>query len=193
MKTIEEWRYIKGYEGLYQVSNLGNIKSLSKIDGNGVYRKERLLKPILNSHGYYVVMLYKNNKGVQKLVHRLVANAFIPNPNNLPHINHKDEIKTNNHADNLEWCDIAYNNRYGNRSKKVVKALGQPVISISLLDNCISFYPSIAIATKKAHINDRDIQNVLKGRKRQHKGVVWRYATEEEIKKAYEMAGEIYE
>lgn len=122
MKEI--WKDINGYEGIYQISNLGNVKSLdryvnSAIKNNSkVKRKGQLLKPKLNQ-GYYEVSLIVGNNRKWFKVHRLVAEAFIPNPNNYPQINHKDEIKTNNRVDNLEWCDAKYNCNYGTRNSKI--------------------------------------------------------------------------
>lgn len=92
MKEI--WKDVKGYEGLYQVSNLGKVKSL-------IYKKSKIRVPVLNNRGYYHMGL---KGGAKKLIHRLVAETFIPNPNNLPCINHKDGDKTNNIVENLEWC-----------------------------------------------------------------------------------------
>lgn len=105
---IEEWKNITGYEGLYQVSNLGRVKSLN-YKGNGT---EWILKGYVKKDGYEVVTLMKD--GIRKYcrVHRLVALAFLPNPDNLPQINHKDEDKLNNCADNLEWCTGSYNTKY---------------------------------------------------------------------------------
>ena len=109
----EEWRDIKGYEGLYQVSNLGRVRSFYN-------NKGKILKGTPDKDGYLRVALYKN--GPKKYgIHQLVAKMFIPNPNNLPAINHKDENKQNNTTENLEWCTIAYNNSYGDRLKKVSK------------------------------------------------------------------------
>lgn len=115
---MEEWRDIIGYEGKYQVSNLGRIKSLSRIDSRGHKRKEKILIGNPNTDKYLEVYLYKNGEREPFLVHRLVAQAFIPNHKNLPDVNHKDENPTNNHVDNLEWCTKEYNNNYGNRTKK---------------------------------------------------------------------------
>ena len=104
----EVWKDIKDYEGLYQVSNLGRIKSLSRFHytgwgkNKGYIKKEKILKPRYDKKGYQMVVLYKNGIGKNFKVHRLVAEAFIPNPNNLPQINHKDEIKRNNIFTNLE-------------------------------------------------------------------------------------------
>jgi len=106
------WKDIKNYEGLYEVSNYGNVRSLK-------YGKIKYLKPADDGNGYYFVNLSKNGIVKNFKIHRLVANAFIPNPNNLPQINHKDEDKTNNKANNLEWCNNQYNTRYSN-SKQVM-------------------------------------------------------------------------
>lgn len=108
---------IEGYEGLYQVSNFGRVKSLKDNHGNP---REKILKFWKNRGGYLLVNLHKNRKGKTYTVHRLVANAFIENPNNLPMINHKDENPLNNCVDNLEWCDAKYNNTYGSRITKAV-------------------------------------------------------------------------
>lgn len=120
---MEVWKDIKGFEGLYQVSNLGNIKHLPYSQpyigrwGNLVIRKKKelMLKPapMKRSNGYLGVTLYKNGKRCTRSVHRLVAEAFVPNPNNLPQVNHKDENKLNNESVNLEWCTSQYNINYG--------------------------------------------------------------------------------
>ena len=117
---VEIWRPIQGYEGLYEVSNLGNVKSLSR---NALLSKHR------NNRGYLSVSLYKENVGKHYLVHRLVAQAFINNPFNLPYVNHKDENPINNVVSNLEWCSQSYNVNYGSAqerlsSKKISKKRG---------------------------------------------------------------------
>lgn len=118
----EEWRPIEGYEGLYEVSNTGRVRSLDmyvKI-GYGSYRlhKGKVLSPGKNKDGYLLINLHCNEKNKKCLVHRLVAQAFIPNPDNLPQVNHKDEDKLNNRVENLEWCDAKYNINYGSRKDK---------------------------------------------------------------------------
>ena len=112
---MEEWRDIKGYEGLYQVSSLGRVKSLK--DSHDNYR-EKILKPG-NVRGYLHVNLYKDTKRKTYRIHRLVAEAFISNPNNYEEVNHKDEDKTNNCVSNLEWCTREYNMSYGTINKRI--------------------------------------------------------------------------
>ena len=120
---MEIWKEVKGFEGYYEVSNLGRVRSVDRIVVDTVRNCERLLKGKLlvqrdNGNGYNGVMLCKEHKLYSKYVHILVAEAFIPNPDDLPCINHKDEDKTNNCVDNLEWCTYLYNNTYGTRIER---------------------------------------------------------------------------
>ena len=114
----EIWKDIKEYEGLYQISNFGRVKSL--------HGKEKFLKLHLKPDGYMQVVLCKNYKTTSRLVHRFVAEAFVPNPNNLVQVNHKDENKTNNYVENLEWCTPSYNVNYGTRNKQCMNKRGTP-------------------------------------------------------------------
>lgn len=126
----EEWRDIQGFEGLYQVSNHSRVRSLdwyqTRYSRNGkeylALHKGRILKPRLNNKGYPYVNLYKDGVMTSKVLHRLVAIAFIPNPNNLPCINHKDENPSNPSISNLEWCTISYNVNYGTAIERQVEA-----------------------------------------------------------------------
>lgn len=118
---IEIWKDINGYEGFYQISNFGNVKSLARSCGTKLKKytcKERILKK-RKIDGYYTVALYKNGKMKSFKCSRLVAQAFIPNPTNLPCVNHIDEDKYNDCVSNLEWCSIKYNSNYGSVKEKL--------------------------------------------------------------------------
>lgn len=120
MQTQEEiWKDVVGYEGLYQVSNLGRVRSL----GFDKWHKGKILNCRFDSRGRYLyVSLHKNGNSIRISVHRLVAITFIPNPKKLPCVNHKDENMSNNKVENLEWCDYSYNATYGNaRYKNIIQ------------------------------------------------------------------------
>ena len=116
---IEEWRPVVGYEGLYEVSSYGRVRGVDRYDNRNCFRKGKVLSPFKDRYGYLSVVLSCNGKCKTTNVHRLVAKAFLPNPDNLPQVNHKDEVKLNNCVDNLEWCSAKYNNTYGTRQDKV--------------------------------------------------------------------------
>lgn len=107
----EVWKDVEGYNGDYQISNLGNVKSFK-------YKKPRILKPHYDKRGYARLILRKDNNDFGHYIHRLVAQAFIPNPNNYPEVNHKDENPRNNTISNLEWCTKKYNNNYGTKIER---------------------------------------------------------------------------
>lgn len=179
----EEWRDIEGFEGLYQVSNYGRVKSFVRHLGRKPFN---YLKPKSDKDGYLQVALAKNKKQYTKKVHRLVAMAFIPNPNNYPQVNHKDEIKSNNHVDNLEWCTNSYNQKYGTCSrrkkehtdyKKIAAKNSKPILQIKN-GVVIAEYSSALEATKKYKPNapnPSNISGVCKGRHKSAYGYEWRY------------------
>ena len=121
MKEI--WKDIPGYEGMYQVSNLGRVKSLGRASEIGRNLKTKILKQTAEDKGYMKVGLRKNNKIRTVRVHRLVAEAFVGNPQGLPEVNHKDENKANNTYTNLEWCTTKYNCGYGSKGKRGYETL----------------------------------------------------------------------
>lgn len=115
---MEEWKDIQGYEGLYQVSNYGRVKSL----GNEKKRNDKILKAQTKKNMYKQIGLHKDGIEKKYLIHRLVAQAFIPNPNNYKEVNHKDENPSNNNVFNIEWCSSSYNANYGTRKERIGKA-----------------------------------------------------------------------
>lgn len=117
---MEEWKDIKGYEGLYQISDNGNVRSLDRIvhTVNKYLQKGTILKTIDNGR-YLFVTLRKEGRKEIKYIHRMVAEAFVPNPLSLNEVNHKDENKHNNNASNLEWCTHIYNMNYGTRNERI--------------------------------------------------------------------------
>ena len=128
---MEIWKDIKGYEGKYQISNKGRVKSL----GNNKTKKEKIRDGKIDNRGYKRISLCKNGKEKKYSIHRLVAQAFLPNPDNLPVVNHKDENKLNNNVENLEWCTQEYNVNYsgsnGRPGKKVICVETQQIFDSS--------------------------------------------------------------
>lgn len=176
---MEIWKDIKDYEGLYQVSNFGNIRSLNYLRTG----KIKLKKLHYNNNGYFVVGLWKNNKGKTFFVHRLVAEAFIPNPDNLPQVNHKDECKTNNCVENLEWCSCQYNLNYGTRNKRSSDSQrndinkSKPVLQLSLTGELIREWPSTHEIERKLGYKRGPISDCCRGNTKQKTshGFIWKY------------------
>ena len=183
----ETWKNVRGYEGLYQVSNLGRVKSLDRVSDDGKIRHGRIISTKQNNRGYLQVHLYRNGSCKMKLLHRLVAEAFIQNLDSLPQVNHKDENKSNNYASNLEWCTNLYNRRYGTGYQRSVeghdyKRLSEfnkkPVIQYDLKMNEICRWPSVLEAVKsvgKDHRSSSYISRACSGKRNQAYGYVWRY------------------
>lgn len=179
----EIWKDVVGYEGLYQVSNLGRIKSVERIivgkNGVTIPVKSKIKKPFDNGRGYLSVMLYKGNKGYPMYVHRIVCEAFIPNPNNLPCVNHKDENKQNNNINNLEWCTYSYNNSYNGLRERVVDTYKKnhknmkTVYQYSLEGDFISSF--IGVREAERITGCKTIHHNLTGLYKQAGGYRWSY------------------
>ena len=184
----EVWRDIEGYEGLYQVSNLGRVKSFAK-KGNW---KEKILIQSKTRDGYNIVGLYKNSKNTTVRVHRVVAKAFIPNPNSFLEVNHKDGNKNNNAVDNLEWCTCEENMKHSwniglRRTKDILSNLheyankggrnpsSRPVIQYDLYNNYIAEYSGIREAERKTGIGSSNICQCCKGNIKRTGTYVWKY------------------
>lgn len=172
----EIWKDVVGYEGLYQISNLGNLKSLEKIihQRKRAYKaKEKIMKPNILTTGYYYANLYKNGVVKKYVLHRLVANAFLPNLLNKPEVNHIDGNKLNNCVSNLEWVTNKENvihaiktglKKYDTQSTKIKQIRNGVVINV---------YNSIHEAGRKTKINSGNISSVINGRRKKAGGYNW--------------------
>lgn len=163
----ERWRDIEGFEGRYRISDHGRVFSLLS---------KKLLNIYTNSHGYQCVYLYLDGHYKNFKVHRLVAVAFVPNPYNLPQVNHKNEDKTYNYYTNLEWCSAAYNNNYGTRTLRAAITNARPVVCIET--NII--YWGAREAARQVGIHNH-ISECCNGKRKSCGGYHWRWATEIEI------------
>lgn len=166
-------RDVPNFEGLYTVDTNGNVYSIRK----GVF-----LKPQNNGKGYMLYALCKNGKRTMVQSHRLVAKTFIPNPNNLPQVNHKDEDKTNNNVANLEWCTAEYNSNYGSRCDRLkkshslsgAKATMKVVIQINKNGDVINEFESITDASKNTNIKIQNISACCKGKRKTAGKYIWK-------------------
>lgn len=168
MNELELWIPIPNYEGVYEISSFGRVRSLDRtIIRNGVesHIKGTIMRTHDNGHGYLAVVFKKNGITKSFYIHRLVASAFVPNPNGYKEINHIDEDKKNNNANNLEWCTRIYNLTYGNRINIIAnKKINHPCCSrrvacYSLTNALIKEYPSAAEAARQTGIKASSIIN----------------------------------
>lgn len=177
---FEVWKDIPGYEGLYQASTYGKIKSLSRYykTGRGGMQllPERILKASQVTNGYLGVALC-NGKQKAYTVHRLIALTFLPKwkPEHIQ-VNHVDENKKNNCVENLEWCTVAYNNCYGTRLKRVGIANGKPILQYTLDGILVGSYQSATEAAKKFNTWRSIISDACRGKHKTAYGFVWKYA-----------------
>ena len=168
----EYWKPVVGYEGLYEVSNFGRVKSIPR---NGTVKYARILKPVTNRYGYSYVILCKNGKVKSFLVHRLVAEAFIQNNDNLPCVNHKDECKTNNNVENLEWCSEKYNCNFGTRNERVSKKLSKSILQYTLDGEFVKEWKSAKQAEREGGFSSANITACCRGERKTHQNFIWKY------------------
>jgi len=182
----EIWINTVGFEG-YQVSNTGKVKSLDRVlvqkNGSKHSFKGKILKPCPDKYGYLRVNLYSNHCKKKFIpIHRLVAEAFIPNPNNYQQINHKSEDKTDNSVGNLEWCDAAYNTTFGTRNERISASnINNPnyskwVIKLNKDNEILHFYQSAKQAQRETGISAVSIYRVCNHKAHTAGGYVWKYA-----------------
>lgn len=206
-ENIEVWKDIEGYEGIYQVSNMGQVKSLERVvtckDGRKTYiLPERILKPSRYKENYLQVVLSNVGKKKTFKIHQLVARTFIPNPQNLPCVNHRNEIKTDNRVENLEWVTQKENLNYGTiieRKSKSMKGkfkgekhpfygkhhteetkqkLKKPIIQLDLENNFVRNWDSATTASKELKINIPHITACCRGKRNKCGGYKWVYKSD---------------
>ncbi len=189
----EVWLPVVGYESLYEVSDLGNVKSKDKLimypQGRSELRKGRIMRIVVNSrNGYCYVGLTKNHKQKGKRVHILVAMAHIPNPNNLPEVNHEDFDKENNSKCNLKWCDRYYQNQHSAKKEgrkwqnhRLGKSgfenpASKPVMVFTLDNKEVGFYESGSLAAKDTNSNQTKVSACCIGKRKSHNNLKFQFA-----------------
>ncbi len=166
---MEIWVPVKGYEGLYEVSNLGNLRSLDYMHT----KLKKIMKP-REIKGYLIAHLCKDGKTQNIAVHRLVAEAFLPNWFDEPQVNHKDENKKNNNVDNLEWCSAKYNSNYGTRNSRLTKRISKPVLQFTKTGEFVKEWPSTMEAGRNGYCQS-SVADCCRGEMKHHKGYIWKY------------------
>ena len=180
----EIWKDVAGYEGRYQVSSMGRVKSLARtfIDkiGRERYVKERILKPGTDRGGYLRVGLCDGEKRKTLKVHRLVCQAFHENPGNKPQVNHINEIKTDNRASNLEWATARENSNFGTRNERIGKksaiTKSKPICQYTLDEKIVKTWASLTEVKRKTGFSQGNISQAANGNRKTAYGFIWKYA-----------------
>ena len=183
MSESEVWKDVTGYEGLYMISDKGSVHSVERRDALGRKQGGFTLIPKRNKNGYLQVHLYENGMMKGKWIHRLVAEAFVPNPKKFSEVNHRDEVKDNNELSNLEWCDRSYNTNYGTRNKRISQKQSKKVRAVNIESGEIVTFNSVREARDKGYFAVskacRGVYKNSSGDGHLYKGHKWYYQEEE--------------
>jgi len=183
MKEI--WKPINQYEGLYEVSNLGNVRSLDKIAftkaGWKRAYKGRMIKPKKHNGGYSTIILHRDGKTQTRTIHRLVAEAFLPNPNNYPEVNHIDENKTNNAVSNLEWCTRIQNQHHGTAIERSNLKQRIPFYQIDHEGHIVKRWDGFKVLQRDGQFQRCEVSKCCRGLRDTYKGYRWEYAPKEVV------------
>ena len=172
----EIWKSVKGFEGIYEVSNLGRVRSLDRVSAGGARRRGVVLKPSVGEQGYPYVILKFGKKQKTIKIHRLVAAAFVPNPHGFPVVNHKDENRGNASADNLEWCSQKYNANYNDAPAKRGKRQRKRVNQLDLSGNLLATYQGLCVAERETGVRESKISMCCNGRRKTAGKFLWAFS-----------------
>lgn len=178
---MEIWKDVKGYEGLYQISNMGRLRSLDRVITTKAGWTQTKRGQIINiscvqNSGYYATCLHKNGKSKTKLLHRLVAEAFCDKPDGCDYVNHKDENKLNNNYDNLEWCTAKYNNNYGTCSERGAETQRRGFYQMDMAGNVIRKWRGFKKIQRELGFQRKLIYLCCIGKRESYMGYKWAYA-----------------